>query len=199
MSNGLVKKNKKPVYGWMSSEIELLQKKDNHKRKMADMTMKTYHKMKLISLYLLHWKFGYGLKRLQRVEQTVDAYLGAYEKGDLDAHELIFLVKEKMGIDLWEYVRTIPQQERLFISGEKPPKDIKQYKEVVNCVNGIIVVWFALICTALNTQMKMSRPNIRLYLEQNKDYLNSLKRGYLTIKDMEDELFQETKFRFQEQ
>lgn len=186
------KRNKKPNYGWMQSEIDNLQRYQDSKNKLADMTLRTYENLKEISMWVLHDKFGYGKKRLERVEVTISKYLERYEQGELGADEVIYFANQKIGKNLNDIVKSIPQSERMSIARVNIPKKSGDMILILKSINGIMTVYFALMITALNTRMKMSVPQVKKFIDEVMYIINSIKRGFLKIGDMSETLKIET-------
>lgn len=186
------KRNKKPDYGWMQSEIDALQKYQNKRNERAEMTLQTYEHLREISMWVLHDKFGYGKKRLERVDVTIGKYLEQYEQGDLEANEIIYFASQKIGKDLDELVRSIPQNERMNLAGVTLPKNPRDMIPMLKSINGIMTTYFALMITALNTKMKMSVPQVKKFIDEVMYIINSLRRGFLKIGDMSKTLRIET-------
>lgn len=187
-----VKKSKKPNYGWMQSEIDNLQRYQDKKNKLADMTLRTYENLKEISMWVLHDKFGYGKKRLGRVETTINKYLEQYEQGMLGTDEVIYFASQKIGKNLDDIVKGIPQNERMSIARANIPKKSGDMILMLKSINGIMTVYFALMITALNTKMKMSVPQVKRFIDEVMYIINSIKRGFLKIGDMSETLKIET-------
>ena len=189
------KKNKnKPVYGWTQTEKKALKEHQRKTDALADMTLYTYYRIKEISMWILHDKFGYGKKRLERVHETTEAHLISYSDGELDIHGLVEFVKQKIGIDLSTEVRKIPQSERMFLAGAKIPKSRDLMISQMKSINGIIVAWFALICTALHTKLKLSKADTHRFIEECVEFFNTMKLGYVQMDELREALKAETGF-----
>mgnify|MGYP000909297851 FL=1 len=65
------KRKKKPNYGWMQSEIDAIGEYQSRINWMSKMSSRAYTNIKEISLWVLHDKFGFGIKRLNRVNEQV--------------------------------------------------------------------------------------------------------------------------------
>ena len=186
------KKKKKPEYGWMQAEIDAMQKKQNERNKLTEMVSLTYHNLKEVSMWVIHDKFGYGKKRLQRVDNTTEQYIIEYADGRLEVDQLLFFVKEKIGIDLSERVKEIPQSYRMEIAQIAMPKTGRDMISTMKSINGAFELWLALICTALYTKEKISRPQINQFISGCVELIDYLRCKTISQEDIWDALKKET-------
>ena len=89
MSNKLVRKKKnKPKYGWMQDEIDALARKDARDRQLAGYGVTMANHALEIGFWVLHDKFGFGKKRLNRMMDCINAYLVAEYNEELNIRQL---------------------------------------------------------------------------------------------------------------
>ena len=97
MSSKLSKrKRNKPVYGWMEKEIRQVEKVDARKHEVAGFCKTMALHTLEISLWTLHDKFGFGKKRLERVNGIIIEYFGAHYEKEMNIHVLGEAVYKKL-------------------------------------------------------------------------------------------------------
>ena len=194
MSNALKRKSKKmqPV-GYSKKEISSINKYSKERSRMNNTTYNAYLDVRLIAYQILHDKFGFGQKRIIRLEDTVNTYL---EKNRTDKNmsteALVYFLKEKASIDIAREVNMIPYRECVLLSGEQKP-----LPETGKLVAAAIYNYFALSCVALKTVFKFSANKLCEYMKWIRYYINTLSRKNrfdLTIKDIAVVLMDECKY-----
>ena len=115
MSNKLVRKKKnKPKYGWMQDEIDALARKDARDRQLAGYGVTMANHALEIGFWVLHDKFGFGKKRLNRLMDCINAYLVAEYNQELNIRQLpLALQKMKVQVDVCAEAKKVPQRCRL--------------------------------------------------------------------------------------
>lgn len=125
------------------------------KRNRTNTTLlECYYNSRLVTYLVLHDKFGYGQKRIKRLEDAVDKYLDDYSTGEYPKGYFEREMK-KRGIDAHEVVSKIPSRAKLFLTyGDKLPKRIKPSD--LATINAALFTFFAITLYAMNKDMKIS-------------------------------------------
>ena len=56
------------------------------------------------------------------------------------------------------------------------------------------MAWFALICTALHTKLKLSKADTHRFIEECVEFFNTMKLGYVQMDELREALKAETGF-----
>lgn len=121
------KRKNKPNYGWMQSEIDAIGAYQNRINWMSKMSGQAYTNIKEISLWVLHDKFGFGIKRLNRVNEQVRSCVLKNDQAGIKVDHMILYCKKKMDIDIYAECKQIPRNTRYQIAGIEHPKKSKRY------------------------------------------------------------------------
>ena len=127
----------------------------NIRRKDQTVTiLSAYYNSRIVSYLVLHDKFGFGEKRIQKLEQTVDKYLNEYEDEIYKTGFFEAEMKER-GIDVRSAVHEIPTRIRMMLTyGSRIPKRITpQDATTIRCS---MQTFYAVTMYALNKDMKVS-------------------------------------------
>lgn len=134
----------------------------------------SYYNIRLIAYQILHDKFGFGQKRIVRVENTIDAYLSAQEQGEFTFVGLEKLLKEKCKIDVKEESNIVPFRERFALTKYKISPESQQSAGMYLLAS--ICNYFSLLGVCLKTQFKFSTRQIKEVYEWIRYYINTLWR-----------------------
>lgn len=196
MSNALKRKKKKmQPLGYSKDELASIQ---NYARKQSNtesLIYDSYMNIRLIAYQILHDKFGFGQKRIIRVEQTIDKYQEGAESGELLARKLEFYMKEKCDIDVREEANKVPFRERFYLT-ERAIAPASQ-QTAGKFLAASICNYFSLLGVCLKTKFKFSSRQIREVYVWIRYYINTLSRRKqfdLTIKDIAECLAEECKY-----
>ena len=170
MSSKLKKKSKNKYLD--KKDMANIRAYTNNKRKTYALIEESYYNIRLIAYQVLHDKFGFGKKRIVRVENTVDAYMES-EDG-LSTLELLLFMKEKYKIDIREEVNKVPFSERFALIRSKVAISERQYAE--SCISASARNYFATLGVCLKTQFKFSTRQIKEVYEWIRYYINTLSR-----------------------
>lgn len=166
MSSKLRKKSKKPI----QKDWEWEQRVSNTDKLIED----SYYNLRLIAYQILHDKFGFGQKRIVRVENTIDAYMLAKEKGEFDFNGLEKVLKDKCNIDVREEANKVPFRERFYITKHKIHAESQ--RSAGKYLLGSICNFFALLGVCLKISFKFSANQIKKVFWHIRDYINTLSR-----------------------
>lgn len=143
-------------------------------RNTDDLIEESYLNIRLIAYQILHDKFGFGKKKITRVEETIDKYLQKAAVGKVTETEMIFLLKEKYKIDVKEEANKVAFRERFALTKLKFKYESKQSAGMY--ILASICNYFALLGVCLKTQFKFSKNQIEKVYFHIRDYINTLSR-----------------------
>lgn len=180
MSNVLNRKKKKmQPYGYTKDELKSLQIHSRQKSNTDALIEESFRNLRLIGYQILHDKFGFGNKRIIRVENTIDAYLTESAEQRLSTDQLQFFLREKCDIDVKGEANAVPFRERFALTGVKTPASSMQSAGTYLVAS--ICNYFSLLGVCLKTQFKFSARQIREVFEWVRYYINSLATGYVDM------------------
>jgi hypothetical protein len=180
MSNALVRKKKRmQPLGYSKSELIGIQKYAKAQNNADYLITESYYNVRMMAYQALHDMFGFGQKRIIRVEQTIETYLGDSEKDGMSAEELGYFMKTKCGIDVREETNKIPYRESFYLVERKiaPNCMIQANKFLLAQVFN----YFAMLGVCLKTQFKFSGNQIRQVYERIRYLINCIATGYETM------------------
>lgn len=195
MSNKLVRKTKSKVErSWMWNEIEKLGKENEWKRYFASYCVPMAYHASEIGFWVLHDKFGFGQKRLNRLLDCINSYLLEAYNEELNISQLpLALQKMKVQIDVYEEARKVPQRIRIKMAKMERVNNPTEFRMRVKVVTDALAVAYAMICTELVTKEKMSGAKIRKFLEECTAFINDyLDGGWVSQEDIRFQLEKET-------
>ena len=196
MSSVLKRKKKamEPV-GYERKTIAKAAEWSMRQRNTENLIEESYLNVKLIAYQILHDKFGFGKKRIARVDETVDKYLQKAATGAVTESEMMFLLKQKYDIDTKEEANKVPFRERFALTKSYILPESKQSAGMYLVAS--ICNFFTLLGVCLKTQFKFSARQIREVYEHIRSYINTLsnyKRYELKIEDIAVSVAEECKF-----
>lgn len=180
MSNALARKKKRmQTLGYSKSELIGIQKYAKAQNNADYLITESYYNVRMMAYQALHDKFGFGQKRIIRVEQTIETYLGDSEKDGMSAEELGYFMKTKCGIDVREETNKIPYRESFYLVERKiaPSCMIQANKFLLAQVFN----YFAMLGVCLKTKFKFSSNQIRQVYERIRYLINCIATGYETM------------------
>lgn len=196
MSSVLNRKKKKiQPLGYTKQELASIQDYSRRKSNTDFLIEESYKNIRLISYQILHDKFGFGQKRIIRVEQTIDKYLNTVSDGGMSTEQLQYFMKEKCGIDVKNEASKVPFRESFYLVNRKVAPSSMQ--SAGKYINASIINYFSLIGVCLKTQFKFSANQIIEAYEWIRYYINTFSRVSqfdVTIKDIAECLMYECKY-----
>lgn len=196
MSSVLNRKKKKlQPLGYTKKELVNMQDYSRRKSNTDFLIEESYLNIRLISYQILHDKFGFGQKRIIRVEQTIDKYLSTVSDGELSTEQLQYFMSEKCGIDVKDEANMVPFRERFALISKKVSAQYMQSAGTYLVAS--ICNYFSLLGVCLKTQFKFSVKQISEVFEWVRYYINTLSRVSqfdLKIKDIAECLMNECKY-----
>lgn len=196
MSNGLKKKPKKMEPAGYS-KVELIKMRDNAKAKSnkAELVEEVFRNVGLITYQILHDKYGFGLKRIIRVENTINTYMENMSKGELSFDSLDFYMQETAKITVKDEANKVPFNERFALTHFKVSVNMKPTAGMH--ILTTIYKYFILLGVCLKSQFEFSPAKIEKVYEWIRYYINTLSRYKqfdLKIEDIAECLMEEVKY-----
>ena len=180
MSNALTRKKKKmQSLGYSREELKSMQRYSKAQSNANYLIEESYYNIRLMAYQILHDKFGFGQKRIVRVEQTIDAYVENSGKDGMSAEELGYYMKEKCGIDVRDETNKIPYRESFYLVRRKvAPNCMLQANKFLLAQ---VFNYFSMLGVCLKTKFNFSGNQIRQVYDWIRYYINSIATGYETI------------------
>lgn len=193
MSNALRKK-KKPTF-FTKKDTRIIGRNDFESRNTERVVIKSYKDYLAIGYMVLHDEFGFGQKRMARLEQTVNAYSEAASSDkNMSGKALAFALKEKYDLDVAEIVNRVPQSQLMKLYAWKGHC---VEREAYRLASASMFNYMSLTMTALKTVFKFTRKQLMQFLEKFIDYIDTLanyKQFQLTAPMIAKTLADEIKF-----
>lgn len=176
MSNALSRKRKKMQPIGYKEEVHVFNQQAvrrlNYAKELGD---KTFSDTKLIAYQILHDKFGFGLKRIERLGSGVEAIL----QKKVPYLKLVDYLEEEKEIDLSDV--DVPQRELLAFQNVPYNNYILPLQNKINVIAGAVSDYIVLSVVVLKEQFKFSKNQIMEYVGWICYYINSLATGYETM------------------
>ena len=197
MSSKLVRKKKnRPKYSWMQDEIDAIVYRDVYDKYVAGYAVTMMQHVLKIGLWTLHDKFGFGRKRLERVQGIFNEYLKEHYEKKLNVREFPILVQAKAGADVEAEAKKFSQKCRMNLAKMEYPKNPRDLKVKLITITDALSTTYAMICTELITREKMSGTKVRKFLEECAALINEyLNGGWVSQEDIRQILAEETGIR----
>lgn len=193
MSNALRKK-KKPTF-FTKKDTRIIGRNDFESRNTERVVIKSYKDYLAIGYMILHDKFGFGQKRMARLEQTVNAYSEAsVDDPNMKGTSLAFMLKEKYDLDVTSTVNRVPQSQLMKLYAWKGHC---VEREAYRLASASMFNYMSLTMTALKTVFKFTRNQLVQFSEKFIDYIDTLanyKQFQLTVPMIAQSLADEIKF-----
>ena len=176
MSNALSRKRKKMQPIGYKEEVHVFNQQAvrrlNYAKELGD---KTFSDTKLIAYQILHDKFGFGLKRIERLGSGVEAIL----QKKVPYLKLVDYLGAEKEIDLSDV--DVPQRELLAFQNVPYNNYILPLQNKINVIAGAVSDYIVLSVVVLKEQFKFSKNQIMVYVGWICYYINSLATGYETM------------------
>lgn len=174
MSNALNRSKKKMDYGYKKNELHCIYNYSKKQKNTENMLLESHKNLALIAYQILHDKFGFGKKRIIKVEQIINGYLESYAENEISTEQLQFFMREKCGIDVKKESNAVPYRERFFLINRKVSP---QYMKTAGIyLNASICNYFALLGVCLKTMFCFSSNKIKEVYEWIRYYINTISR-----------------------
>lgn len=190
MSNVLRRKSKKmQPLGYSERELAEIQNYAKNKRNTDFLIEESFLNLQLIAFQILHDKFGFGNRRIIKVENIISEYLKTTASGGLSTEQLQYFMKEKCGIDVKVEANKVPFRERFSLVERKVAASSMQSAGTYLAAS--ICNYFSLIGVCLKTNFGFSKNKIKEVFGWIRYYINSLATGYETLTGVASVLYYE--------
>lgn len=192
MSNALRRK-KKPTF-YTKQEMRIIGQNDFEKRNADKVISKSYKEFVVIGYIILHDKFGFGQKRIVRLQELLKQYLDVASAGGENGKDLSAMLKQKYEIDVQEKVRSVSQRQLMILYVKK---GFCIEREAYRLSSASLFNYFALTLTILKKEFKLSVKQLQEFSDKFVDYIDTLanyKRFQLTVPMIAQSLADEIKF-----
>ena len=192
MSSKLKKKKMDPA-GYSRKTLKKMQDTARKANNTEEFFRETIKNIKLISYQILHDKFGFGQKRLVKLEKAMEDSVDV-SKGEA-IKEMQEVLLKKYGIDTKEEANRVPFRERLYLV--RCRIDAGSRASAGLWILDIISCYFGILGYCLKTEFKFSANQIRKAYRHIRDYINTLSRPKqfeLTIDMIAECLMEEVKY-----
>jgi hypothetical protein len=193
VSNALARKRKRmQPLGYTKDELLRMQRYAKTQSNTNDLIEESFLNIRLISFQILHDKFGFGYKRLMKVEKIITEYLNTTAAGGLSTEQLQFYMREKCGIDAKAEANRVPFRESFSLVERKIAPGFMQ--TAGKFLAASICNYYALLGVCLKTGFNFSKRQVAETLEWIRYYINSLATGYETMTGIASVMEQECKY-----
>lgn len=192
MSNALRRK-KKPTF-FTKRDTKMIGRNDFEQRNADRVVTKSYKDFVVIGYIILHDKFGFGQKRIIRLQDEMKARLETAADGGVNGAHVGVVLKDKYGIDVDECVNRVPQRQLMILYAQKG-RCIEREAYRITCASMFNYLAFTLI--TLKQCFKLSVKQLQQFLDKFIDYIDTLanyKQFQLTVPMIAETLADEIKF-----
>ena len=192
MSNAL-KRKKKPMF-YTKQEMKTIGRNDFEKRNADKVVTKSYKDFVTIGYIVLRDLFGFGQKRIIRLQDFLKSYLDEASSGGENGKDLAVYLKSKYGIDIKEEVGKIPQRQLMNLYAKT---GFCIEREAYRLSITSLFNYFALTLTILKKEFKLSVKQLQQFTDKFIDYIDTLanyKQFQLTVPMIAQSLANEIKF-----
>lgn len=193
MSNALRKK-KKPTF-FTKKDTMIIGRNDFESRNTERVVIKSYKDYQAIGYIILHDKFGFGQKRMARLERTVNTYSeAAADDKNMNGVALAYVLKEKYEVNVKEIVNSVPRSQLMKLYAWKGHC---VEREAYRLSSASLFNYFALTLTILKKEFKITAKQLQYFTDKFIDYIDTLanyKQFQLTVPMIAQSLADEIKF-----
>lgn len=193
MSNALKRKSKKNAF-FTKQDTKIIGRNDFEKRNADRVVTKSYKDFVVIGYIILHDKFGFGQKRIIRLQDEMKARLETAADGGVNGAHVGVVLKDKYGIDVDECVNRVPQRQLMILYAQKG-RCIEREAYRITCASMFNYLAFTLI--TLKQCFNLSVKQLQQFIDKFIDYIDTLanyKQFQLTVPMIAETLAYEIKF-----
>ena len=186
MSNALKRKKKSMFY--TKQEMKTIGRNDFEKRNADKVVTKSYKDFVTIGYIVLRDLFGFGQKRIIRLQEEMKARLETAADGGVNGAHVGVVLKDKYGIDVDECVKRVPQRQLMILYAQKG-RCIEREAYRITCAS--MFNYLAFTC------FKLSVNQLQQFIDKFIDYIDTLanyKQFQLTMPMIAEALADEIKF-----
>lgn len=192
MSNAL-KRKKKPMF-YTKQEMKTIGRNDFEKRNTDKVVTKSYKDFVTIGYIVLRDLFGFGQKRIIRLQEEMKKCLETAADGGTNGRHVGVALKSKYGIDVDECVKRVPQRQLMILYAQKG-RCIEREAYRITCASMFNYLAFTLI--TLKQCFKLSVNQLQQFIDKFIEYIDVLsnyKQFQLTVPMIAQSLADEIKF-----
>lgn len=193
MSNALKRKSKKNAF-FTKRDTKIIGRNDFEKRNADRVVAKSYKEFVVIGYIVLHDKFGFGQKRIIRLQEEMKKCLETAADGGTNGKHVGVVLKSKYGIDVDECVNRVPQWQLMILYAQKG-RCIEREAYRITCASMCNYLAFTLI--TLKQCFKLSVNQLQQFIDKFIEYIDVLsnyKQFQLTMPMIAETLADEIKF-----
>lgn len=170
MSNALKRKSKKNAF-FTKWDTKIIGRNDFEKRNADRVVAKSYKEFVVIGYIVLHDKFGFGQKRIIRLQEEMKKCLETAADGGTNGKHVGVVLKSKYGIDVDECVNRVPQRQLMILYTQKG-RCIEREAYRITCASMCNYLAFTLI--VLKKEFKLSVKQLQQFTDKFIDYIDTL-------------------------
>lgn len=192
MSNAL-KRKKKPTF-FTKRDTKMIGRNDFEQRNADRVVTKSYKDFVAIGYIVLRDLFGFGQKRIIRLQEEMKARLETAADGGTNGAHVGVVLKDKYGIDVDECVKRVPQRQLMILYAQKG-RCIE--REAYRLSSASLFNYFALTLTILKKEFKITAKQLKYFTDKFIDHIDTLanyKQFQLTVPMIAETLADEIKF-----
>lgn len=192
MSNALRRKKKPEFY--TKQDTKIVSRNSFEQRNADRVVTKSYKDFVAIGYIVLRDLFGFGQKRIIRLQEEMKARLETAADGGVNGAHVGVLLKDKYGIDVDECVKRVPQRQLMILYAQKG-RCIEREAYRITCASMFNYLEFTLI--TLKQCFKLSVNQLQQFIDKFIDYIDVLsnyKQFQLTVPMIAETLADEIKF-----
>lgn len=192
MSNALRRK-KKPTF-FTKRDTKMIGRNDFEQRNADKVVTKSYKDFVAIGYIVLRDLFGFGQKRIIRLQEEMKKRLETAADGGTNGAHVGVVLKDKYGIDVDECVKRVPQRQLMILYAQKG-LCIEREAYRITCASMCNYLAFTLI--VLKKEFKLSVKQLQQFTDKFIDYIDTLanyKQFQLTVPMIAETLADEIKF-----
>lgn len=192
MSNAL-KRKKKPTF-FTKQDTKIIGRNDFEKRNADKVVTKSYKDFVTIGYIVLRDLFGFGQKRIIRLQEEMKKCLETAADGGTNGRHVGVALKSKYGIDVDECVKRVPQRQLMVLYAKK---GFCIEREAYRLSSASLFNYFALTLTILKKEFKLSVKQLQQFTDKFIDYIDTLanyKQFQLTVPMIVETLAYEINF-----
>ena len=192
MSNAL-KRKKKPTF-FTKQDTKIIGRNSFEQRNADKVVTKSYKDFVAIGYIVLRDLFGFGQKRIIRLQEEMKARLETAADGGTNGAHVGVALKSKYGIDVDECVKRVPQRQLMILYAQKG-RCIEREAYRITCASMFNYLAFTLI--TLKQCFKLSVNQLQQFIDKFIEYIDVLsnyKQFQLTVPMIAQSLADEIKF-----
>lgn len=194
MSNALRRKSKQQFF--TKADRKIIGSNEFERRNTENVVTRAFKDYVVVGYIILHDKFGFGQKRIIRLQNTVNEYLEtAVNDSNMSGKALAYALDDKYKINVNTEVNRVPQRQLMKLYAQKG-RVIE--REAYKLSGAAMYNYFALTLTALKTQFKLTVKQLHEFVDKFIDYIDTLanfSKYALTVPMIADSLAEEINFK----